>query len=201
MRPSPRVLMALGWAALLLVGIVVGVRPKMRALDRLDAEADRMAARAARADHGGAELARLDNRLRAIRAEAEGTIKEIPASTDSARFIRQLTSRLDGLGMAEREITTGAVQELEDAVSTPMTVRLRGPSTGVLEAVRWIESLPRLVRVVRVTIETPRRSDQELLENAGRVVQAELLLNVYSDPDRLGERPNAEQAAATEPSS
>jgi len=182
-------MLALVWVSLLLAGLTIGVRPRLRALDRLDADADSYAARAARADNGAAELTRLDDRLRAVRSTVDGEMKHIPPSTDAAEFIRALTSQLDTLGMSGREITTGATVDLDDAMSAPMTVRLRGPSTGVYQAIQWIESLPRLVRIVRVSIETPQRSADELLENAGRSVQAELLLSVYSDPKQKGALP------------
>ena len=182
MRGSPRIWLALGWVVLVILGVFVGVFPRLRALDRLDQEASSLSGQASRSDAGASKLAQLNERLARARATVQTRVRPIPHDADVAGLIRTLTTELDDLGMTEREITTGAPKDIGDAMSAPMSVRMTGPFLGVYQAVRWIETLPRLVRITRVTIKTPQRNPEELIQNAGRMVHAELLLNVYSDP-------------------
>jgi len=173
--------LAVGMVALLLVGVLAGIAPRLRVMDRLDSEALSLQDRARRADNGAAEIVRLESHLADVQEIEETSIKDIPAENDVAGLIRALTTRLDRLGMTEREITTGAIEALEDAMAAPMTVRMRGPFLGVQEAVEWLESLPRLVRVLRVKIETPNRSASDRLAGGSADVEAELILNVFFD--------------------
>ncbi len=182
MNLSPRLGFALGWIALAALSVVLGVIPRVRAIDRLREDAMRLSSRSFRADNGAAELSRIEARLIAVREAVERETRDIPSEAAIAELIRAFTQRLDLNGMTEREITTGATTNLGDALAAPMSVRLSGPFLGVYDAIEWLESLPRLVRIVRVKVETPRRSTQDVLEHAGRKVQAEILLTVYSDP-------------------
>ncbi len=179
---SPRLWFLLGWVALAALCVVLGIVPRVRSIDRLKDDSARLSSRSFRADNGAAELARIESRLDQARRSVEREARDIPQDAAIAELIRALTQRLDDNRMAEREITTGATTNLGDALAAPMSVRLSGPFLGVYDAIEWLESLPRLVRIVRVKVETPRRSTQDVLENAGKTVQAEILLTVYSDP-------------------
>lgn len=198
MSRSHRIWLPVGFIALIVLGVVAGVMPRLRAMDRLDQEAASLTDRAHRADNGAAEIARLQERLQAAKAIATGGIKAIPAENDIAGLIRQLTSRLDELGMTEREITTGSIEDLGDAYSAPMTVRMKGPFLGVQDAVEWLESLPRLVRILRIKVETPRRSAADRLATHDADVEAELILNVFFDANRI--EPGSAVAAADQES-
>ena len=66
----------------------------------------------------------------------------------------QLDSVSRDLGVTDREITTGGANKLDDASTMPMSVTAQGRFLSVYEAVRWIESLPRLVRGQRLRIDT-----------------------------------------------
>lgn len=194
MSRSHRIWFPVGFVALIVLGVVAGIMPRLRTIDRLDQEAASLADRAHRADNGAAEIARLQERLTAAKTVATGGIKNIPADNDIAGLIRQLTSRLDQLGMAEREITTGSIEDLGDAFAAPMTVRMKGPFLGVQDAVEWLESLPRLVRILRIKVETPRRSAADRLAAHDAAVEAELILNVFFDANRI--EPGESVAAA-----
>lgn len=194
MNHSHRIWLPVGFIALILLGVLAGVMPRLRTLDRLDAEATSLSDRAHRADNGAAEIARLEERLEAARTIATSQIKRIPAENDIAGLIRQLTSRLDRLGMTEREITTGAVEDLDDAYAAPMTVRMKGPFLGVQDAIEWLESLPRLVRILRFKIESPRRSAADRLASSEATVNAELILNVFFDANRIEQGPQVADA-------
>jgi len=191
---SHRIWLPVGFIALLVLGVLAGVMPRLRSLDRLDSEAASLTDRARRADNGAAEIARLEERLEAARIIATSQIKRIPAENDIAGLIRQLTSRLDRLGMTEREITTGAVEDLDDAFAAPMTVRMKGPFLGVQDAIEWLESLPRLVRILRFKIESPRRSAADRLASSEATVEAELILNVFFDANRIEQGPQVVDA-------
>lgn len=197
MTASPRLWLAIGWVALVALCVGLGILPRAKSIDRLKNDAARLSSRSFRADNGAAELARIEARLTEIRSTVEREARDIPADAAIAELIRAFTQRLDQNGMNEREITTGSTTDLGDALAAPMSVRLSGPFLGVYDAIEWLESLPRLVRIVRVKIETPRRSTQDVLDNAGRNVQAEILLTVYSDPAGNSDHADASKSVRT----
>ncbi len=200
MSRSHRIWLPVGFVLLVVMGVLVGVLPRVSAIGELKDEAESLRDRAQRADNGAAEIARLEERLGAAQVIATSAIKEIPTRNDIAGLIRQLTSRLDLLGMTEREITTGGVEDVGNAMSAPMTVRMKGPFLGVQDAIEWLESLPRLVRILRVKIETPRRTAADRLASHEATVEAELILNVFFDANRFGETTEVASAGEEDPS-
>jgi len=175
--------LAMGWLALMVGGLGVLVWPRVNGLMRLSDERDRLQVRVAQADDGAAELNRLSEQLQRTRERAERDTKEIPSENNIAGLIRKLTAQLDDLGMSEREITTGSPIQLEQARSLPMTVSMSGRFLSVHRAIRWIESLPRLVRVKRLSVELPdQRSTDGSFDWRDPQVEAELVLDVFYAP-------------------
>lgn len=198
MNQSMQIRLLIGLIAIVAVGLFAGVLPRVHSIKRLKAESLSLLDRAHRADNGAAELTRLRNRLDELRADAETRVKDIPADSDVSGLVRAMTTRLDQLGMPEREITTGATNDLGDALSAPMSVRIKGPFLKTLAAVEWIESMPRLVRILRLKIQFPARGPAPSEDGDSPAIESELLMNVYFDLDRLAGK--ATQAAVTEAS-
>lgn len=183
MNRSTVLKLALGWVILAVGGFAIFVWPRVSGLMRLGDERAQLQQRVVQADDGAAELTRLSQRLERLRRRAEEQTKEIPPESDVAGLIRQLTARLDQLGMSEREITTGSPIQLAQARSLPMTVSMTGRFLSVHRSIRWIESLPRLVRVKRVTIELPdQRSGSDSFDWRRPEVDAEMVLDVFYAP-------------------
>lgn len=185
MKGSLQLWLGLGWVMLLAIGVFAEVKPRLDAIGRLNQEATSLRARAARADNGAAELARLRSQLQIARMIVQTETKPIPSRGDVAGLIRELTARLDEFGMTEREITTGSANLIEGVYSIPVSVRMKGSFLGVYASFDWLESMPRLVRILRVDIETPSQTLDERMSSTSSEVNGELLLDVYFDPDHL----------------
>jgi Tfp pilus assembly protein PilO len=148
----------------------------------LRAQREELGRRAAVSDDGAAAVRRLEAELSRVQALAASVVTPIPEESDVASLIRKLSARLDGLGVAEREITTGASVNEDDVSSMPMSVRIGGSFESVYSAVRWIEELPRLVRVQRVKLETAKAGDKGDAQATAGLVKAELLIDVFFAP-------------------
>ncbi len=195
MRISRKAWLACGLAALAGVGWFGLVSPALRSIERLRLEEQDLRARVERADNGAATLARMRRDLAQASVEAEGVVVPIPADSDVATLVRRLSERLDKLGVREREITTGAAAAAEDLSSMPMSVRIQGPFLSVHEALRWIESLPRLVRVQRLRVDADK--GQGAIPGFTR---AELMFDAFyspSEPQGSAAKPRGPVAGAT----
>lgn len=184
------------WLALGLVGtVIVGastlVAPPARALDALAEEAETLRSRIARSDDGASQLVRLTEQLAELEEMVQHRTKPIPAESDVAGLIRKLSAELTRLGLNEREITTGATVTTDDASSLPMSVQLHGDFTSMYESVRWVESLPRLVRVQRVQI---RQNDRA--RTSDRPVRADVVLDVFFAPAQAEDKTTVSAAGA-----
>jgi len=185
MKEPMRLWFAVGLVVIVALGMLAGVMPRINGVKRLNVEATSLADRASHADNGAAELERLLTNLEEVKQTAEHGIVDIPYENDMAGLIRDLTSQLDQLGMTERSITTGKTDDLKDTLSAPMSVTMKGSFLGVVAVIDWLESLPRLVRILRLTINAPHRTAEERLSTNDNQVEAELLLNVFYDAGRL----------------
>lgn len=183
-----------GLVALLGAGAAV-LWPHWTQVRDLRDERSALGRRAALSDDGAAAVRRLEAELQTVQARAVSFVTPIPSDSDVASLIRQLSGMLDGLGISEREITTGAAVKDEDVSSMPMSVRIAGEFGSVYAAVRWIEGLPRLVRVQRVKIEADRPGAKaDVRKTAGRV-KAELLIDVFFAPRTPDKTPGSVKPA------
>jgi len=169
---------AAGLAGVVAVGVFVVVWPQASSLRSLAAERSELRERVGRQDNGAAALRRLQEDLAVQRGHAQRYVTPIPETSDTASLIRAISRRLDDLGVREREITTGAPVKHDIVSSMPMSVTLKGDFLSIYEAVRWIETLPRLVRVDRLTI----KQEQEQKASSFERVEAELLLQAFFAP-------------------
>ena len=171
---------AVGLALATLGGVGGLLLPAWRGAHAMRAEIDRYEAELAEPQAGPEELARLRRERDDLMLLSDQRMTPIPPEADVAGLIRELSTMLDGLGLREREITTGASKALEEASSMPMTVTLTGPFPRVAEAVLRVETLPRLVRVQRLRLSTERVRGGNT-DRSG-VVRADVLLEVFFDP-------------------
>ncbi|TVQ31601.1 MAG: hypothetical protein EA376_09025 [Phycisphaeraceae bacterium] len=180
MKSKMRLWLSVSLAAITLASLGLIIGPKHRSLARLNDERLTLAARVADADDGAAAIRRLEESLALARKMARQQTKPIPQDSDFASFMRNLSERLDELQLFDREINTGRELELDLAWSMPMSVTLRGPFTRVHDAIQWIESLQRLVRVQRLRIETDRGRDDKTQLGGVRV---EMTLDLFFGAD------------------
>lgn len=166
------------WVGLVVVGTLAGIAPGMRSLQRIEEESGALQGRIARADDGAAELRRLAEQLAELSKRAADEATPIPRDGDVAGLIRQLSEQLDQLEVHDREITTGGPSAADGVSLMPMSVTAQGRFLSVYEAVRWVEGLPRLVRVQRLRIDTERIKNLQ----PGHV-RTELLLDIFFAPE------------------
>ena len=163
-----RVIPGVGLA--LMVALVAGllIAPGLRESSRLKREIGAFRDELTGPNSGPEVIERLGDELATLRALADSRLTPIPDESDVSGLIRVLSSMLDELGLDRREITTGDSRQLDEASSMPMTVRLEGPFPSVAEAIRRIESLPRLVRVQRLRVESDQPRSGEM-DRSGEV--------------------------------
>lgn len=169
-----------GLAGLVLLGLVAGVWPNLRGSARLDREIADLSSRVERSDDGAAALDRLRETLAERRAEAGERLKPIPKDEDVGGIIRAMSTRFTDLGLGRPEIKTGRPVEQDEAKSLPMTIEIRGEFLQLMQAVGWVESLERLVRVRKIRIETP--TGQGAAPLFGEPLKGEIVLDVYYEP-------------------
>lgn len=175
-----RVLPASGLLVMIVGAVALLIAPGFRESGRLTREIESFRDELSGPNSGPEVIARLGEELAMLRALADSRLTPIPEQSDVSGLIRVLSSMLDSLGLARREITTGESRVLDEASSMPMTVTLEGPFPAVSEAIRMIESLPRLVRVqrLRVASDQPRTGE---VDRSGEV-RADLLIEVFYAP-------------------
>jgi len=165
-----------GWALLLCIGLATMLWIQPRMLGKARAECIVLQERLNRAEDGAAEIRTLVEELGAIK-ESTKAIKRVPADSQFAQLNKELGTRLEKLGITDREITNGGSIDLGPAKSIPMRIRLTSGFLGVFETLEWIESLPRLIRVQRVLIQSTD------LENPWATqVEVEITLDAVFDP-------------------
>lgn len=169
----------IGLAAFVVVGLGVGVWPNVRSVERLDRAAADLSSRVARSDDGAAALDRLADTLAAKKERARADLKDIPKDGDVGGFIRDVSAEFGRLGLGRPEIKTGRPIENEHAQALPMTVEMRGEFIQLMQAIEWVESIERLVRVRKISFKAPEATSRE--PRFGEPLDGELVLDVYYD--------------------
>lgn len=169
-----------GLVLVVALGVGVFIAPGYQRSSRLAHEIDRFQAELKKPNSGPEVIGKLTKQLETLRSLSDRRMTPIPQESDVAGLMTDLSAMLDSLGLTHREITTGDSRTLEEASSMPMTVTLEGPFPSIAEAVRRIESLPRLVRVqrLRVSSNQPRRGE---FDRSGEV-RADVLIEVFYAP-------------------
>lgn len=166
----------------LIVGLAVGVfiAPGYQQSRSLTRDIRRFHAELQKPNSGPEVIGTLTRQLETLRSLADRRMTPIPQESNVAGLMTDLSAMLDSLGLTQREITTGDSRRLEEASSMPMTVTLQGPFPSIAEAVRQIESLPRLVRVQRLRVSTEQARRGEV-DRSGSV-RADVLIEVFYAP-------------------
>ncbi|MCB9849059.1 MAG: type 4a pilus biogenesis protein PilO [Phycisphaeraceae bacterium] len=177
MNPTTRFKVIGGWALLVLIGVatIAWLQPGM--LGEARAELAALELRRERAQDGAAEIRRLASELSNLK-ESTTAIKHVPSDSQFARLNQELGNRLEVLGITDREITNGGSVELGPARSIPMRIRMTCGFMGVYQTIQWIETLPRLVRVQRIRIESTEAENPWESE-----VEVEITLDAVFDPE------------------
>lgn len=170
-----------GLGVLLISGALLFVAPPWSDLSRLGGRTELLRDELSRPASDPELIERLSAELERLRALGASGMTPIPESSDVASLVRELSMLLESIGLREREITTGAPRELAEASAMPMSVMVRGGFPAIAEAVRRIESLPRLVRVqrLRVSRDTGGSSGPDW---SGEEVRADLMIEVFFAP-------------------
>lgn len=180
---SPSTLqLAVAWVALAALLGGVAIWPRWRAVTRLERRSAGLAQMINEADDVNTQIRVLTEWMLEIEERVGASTTPIPEESGVAELVRDLTDKFRELGITDREITTGAPSMGEQSAALPMTIVMRGSFTSVLASIRWIESLPRLVRIRRIRID---RADDWSLDTPR--VTAELLLDAFFDPKPIPE--------------
>lgn len=182
MRSPTNLQLSVAWLAL--AGLLGGalVWPRWRTVTSLERRSVGLAQMINEADDVNEQIRVLTEWMLEIEERVRASTTPIPEESGVAELVRDLTDKFRELGITDREITTGAPSMGEQSAALPMTVIVRGSFTSVLESIRWIESLPRLVRIRRIRID--RAKDWGL--DSPRV-SAEFLLDAFFDPKPVPE--------------
>jgi Tfp pilus assembly protein PilO len=174
--------LGLTWLALASLLGGAAIWPRWRDITRLERRSLGLSQMINEADDVNAQIRVLTEWMLEIEDRVRASTTPIPAQSGVADLVRDLTDKFRELGITDREITTGAPSLGEQSAALPMTVVVRGSFTSVLASIRWIESLPRLVRIRRVKID--RAEDWSF--DSPRVT-AEFLLDAFFDPKPIPE--------------
>ena len=168
-----------GAAAVVVAGLAVGVWPNLKSMESLGSQKADLVSRVQRSDDGDAALKRLRATLDEEQQRAEAVLREIPLDGDVGGFIREMSAEVARLGLGRPEIKTGRPIEHDDAKALPMTVEITGTFLQMVSVVEWVESLERLVRVRKLTVDPAVRSNGEDFSDA---FTADVVLDVYYAP-------------------
>lgn len=114
------------------------------------------------------------DRLRKALAEAP---KTVPAETDIAPLLRQLSSDLEVLQVSDKEVVTQPVVDGTNFGLVPMTLKFTGSYRTLYEFLQRLEGNPRLIRVIRLELDGS-------VEQLGQPVQARVDLMTFFSPSQ-----------------
>ncbi|MBM4026520.1 MAG: hypothetical protein FJ280_14140 [Planctomycetes bacterium] len=109
-----------------------------------------------------AELAGLERRVRGMETAVEGFDHRVPAERALGTFLLQIGSLMKDFRLIDQDVVPGKELKTEDLHCIPIYVACKGTLTDIFGFFARLQSLDRLVRIERVTLE----NDTEL---TGRV--------------------------------
>lgn len=119
-------------------------------------------------------------RLALLTLQAKAYDKALPASSEVASVLEDISQQLHGLGVSERSMVTGNTQRGTVANATPIHVNFRGSFTGVFALLEHLHDSQRLIRVDRLVIQRDMTStDQQLAVTANLRSFASALENTH----------------------
>jgi len=172
--------LVIGWAVIAAAGVAIFIAPRWQAIHSLESRAASLAQMVDESEDVNSKIESITKWVDEVEVEVRESTIPIPAESDVAGLIRSLSAKLTELDIKDREITTGTPVEDDEASMLPMSVMLTGPFPRVYDAIRWIESRPRLLRIRRVRCD--RLTE---LSRGEAVVRAELVLDAFFAPKAL----------------
>lgn len=173
-----------GLTATILAGVALVVRPAYVAARNLDRDIESKREELARPGSGPEAIERLARDLAALKELGSERMTPIPSESGVATLVRQLSESFDALGLKDREVSTGASKQLEEAQCLPMTIAISGAFPAIFEALGRVESLDRLVRVQRLRVALEGKT-RDGFDRSGRV-RADVQLDVFFAPRQIG---------------
>ena len=174
--------LVIGWALIIATGVAFFIAPRWRNLRSLESRATSLAQMVDESEDVNSKIESITQWVNEVEREVRASTIPIPAESDVSGLIRSLSAKLTELEIVDREITTGTPVDDKEASMLPMSVMLTGPFPHVYEAIRWIESRPRLLRIRRVRCD--RISD---ISKGDAIVRAELVLDAFFAPKDLSD--------------
>lgn len=141
--------------AVLFVGdfILCGYLPahqRLVALDRMRAQQKQVIQMAAAQS---AELPGLERRLRGMERAVDGFDRRVPAERSLGTFLQQIAGIMTECQLTEQVVLPGKEWKNEELNCVPIHVACKGTLTDIFGFFQKVQSLDRLVRVQRVTLE------------------------------------------------
>ncbi len=178
--PRTTLMLAGGLTGLVALSISLVIWPAHTEARQVEADILAKRAELSQAGKQPEAIEKLATELAALRRFGEQRMTPIPEDSGVADLVRNLSSTFDELGLKDREVTTGAPKQLDEASALPMSVMVSGSFPKVYAAVCQIERLPRLLRTQRLRI-AAEKAPVGSLDRSGRV-RADLQLDVFYAP-------------------
>lgn len=147
------------------------VRPAYHTRSAVLAEVQELTTRVAQAQEDLADRDRARRRLASLQSRLDSETKELPESSDVAGVISGISSDIRQLGLSGQKLDRGMDTAVGSTASSGLMIETTGQFNLVVDLLRRVEALPRLVRISSLTA-------QNLDRNAG-AVKATIGLDVY----------------------
>jgi Tfp pilus assembly protein PilO len=98
------------------------------------------------------ELTQLNAQVTDLRKVVSGAQRYVPVGDEIAEVVRGVNEALREHGVTEQEMIARSTRRFADHCEIPLTVEYRSSFPVVFGALRQIESMPRLIRVDRLTL-------------------------------------------------
>ncbi len=135
------------------------------------------------------ELAGLERRLRGMEKRIEGFDQRVPADRTLGTFLQQIAGIMSDCHLVQQVVLPGKEWKTEDLTCIPIHVACNGTLTSLFSFFAKLQSLDRLVRIEKVTLE----NDADLTGQLG--VQLETVIFEQSAKPRTNEGPAEAKAA------
>ncbi len=169
---------ALGLVAMIGAGSLLLIRPALQERSALQYNIELLQDEIGKPIDEPGLIAALKGEVDRMSLLAETRTTTIPAESDIAGLLRDLSEKLSALGLKNSEVTTGIPQAADGVFAVPVSLHFEGHFLPAVEAIEYIESLPRLIRITRLTMVNPERKVGE-----ADTIKADMMLDVFYDPE------------------
>ncbi len=175
--------LVLGSVLGLLVLVVGGGLIVPRVLDGLEARSEIIGFRAELSEPAREPqtIEQIRNALETFRTASEGRTTPIPKEADQAGVIAMVGAIFEQAGVANPVLTTGQPEALPEAMAQTMTISATGRFGALVQAIRRVEDLPRLVRIQRIQFESRGTNRNGPVDRSG-LIEADIQLDLFYDP-------------------